>query len=171
MRLLLTVILLLSLTACVTTPPQDNGYLPMPEEFLGYWRPRGRASGIIGIDVRPDGIIEHRVNNDTKELVMIQYYKVFHIENGYVYTIVREEDTDPNSTLINPRWKYVRYIIDPPHTRPDNTVWVTYQHCDLFQKDWYLPAHIHWERLQNETNNVCEYNRNNLFHNLSTYTR
>ncbi len=168
MRIITTIMLAFLLTACVTTQVQDNGYLPMPEEFLGYWRPRGRTSGIVGIDVKRDGVIEYRIHDETEELLTTLHYKVFHIEDGYVYMVVKEVDHDPETTLINPRWKYIRYIIDPPHTNPDDTVWVTRQHCDLSEKDLHVPAHIHWERLQN---NICEYDRNNLFQNLNTYTR
>ncbi len=79
MRLLLTVILLcVTLTACVTTQTQDNGYLPMPEEFLGYWL---HEKNQFRMTVNPDGTITN-IYIKENQLIDEYQYKVLHVYNS-----------------------------------------------------------------------------------------
>ncbi|MBI4031062.1 MAG: hypothetical protein HY370_05250, partial [Proteobacteria bacterium] len=84
--LLIVLFLLLSgLPGCAGAPPADE--LKMPPEFLGWWHP---SSYHLGIDIRPDGTMEERVesrNYKGDPLVATSRYKIFRIQDGEVYAI------------------------------------------------------------------------------------
>lgn len=152
--LLIVLFLLLSgLPGCAGAPPADD--LKMPPEFLGWWHPK---ADYIGIDIRQDGTMEERVESrDYKgaPLVATSRYKIFRIQDGYVYAIreMRFTDDDPHAGR---QYNYIRMHIDdnikylPNH----KTLYIHYKGCDLskdnFEND---PPSMHWKRL---TDDMCK---------------
>jgi hypothetical protein len=87
---------LLLLSGCATAPQ-------MPERFLGWWDPSYGTEPGIGMEIRPDGIIENRLQGSA-EIIDREHYKVILIKDKEVYAIVRKDSINPPFYY----WSYVR---------------------------------------------------------------
>lgn len=158
LRMLLMLFLLLPVLAgCAAAQPEEE--LQMPPEFLGWWHP---VADYVGIDIRPDGTMEGRVESrDYKgdPLVTKERYKIFHIQDGEVYAIreIRFTDGKPDK---NPMYRYVRLDFRSQDKYLPNSLYlgIASASCGLLSQDEFdnVPAWVHWRRLTDK-NFICGY--------------
>ena len=160
---------------------QDNGYLPMPEHFFGFWEAYSRSRVNVGMNILPGGIIENRRDDAVGKLEDTNFYKVFHIEDGVVYLIVRREysaesidqemphlTAEKRADILAPQWRYWRLSTKPSDIGSYTLLKYATQGCDLSEEDWDLPASTHWTRLQGKD---CLGGFRATFRNRSTLAR
>lgn len=126
-------------------PDMNGPGLPWPENMLGRWETDYGTvdSGLIIEQGKP---IHIRVLYDDSLYRTIEY-KIFRIEDGYVYAIIRATSffVDPP----NIRYEYGRffYVDDPKHPKLRMGV----KGCGLTEIDWKQAPQVHWKRLTRAT--------------------
>ena len=147
----------------------------MPDQFLGYWKPRSKTLAGVGLDIQP-GIFyykddpEYYKDLDPDELGIRDYtqYKVLDYDDSRVYLLTKERITKEwaeemlkipyeesvKKGYVDPDYAYTILFIREHDYSPDyRTLGMDGYRCGLTEKDWNLPLHIHQERLRTK---YCE---------------
>ncbi|MBI2233988.1 MAG: hypothetical protein HYU57_03140 [Micavibrio aeruginosavorus] len=147
-------------------PDDKTKSLPWPEEFLGRWNanPRSGKSYLLIRQGEPI-VLRSAVNDQTLQKIE---YRIFRIQDGYVYAITRTTSYFEKTPTIN--YKYRRFYLEPsiiPDAPP--TLRRSEKICGLSDLDWDRPPQIHWKRLTRATCNIED--SFSTFRNISSYEK
>lgn len=135
-------------------PDMDGPGLPWPENMLGQWRESSRAGeGIVTIE-QGKPIYIHMPEDGSLEQII--EYKIFRIQDDYVYAITKTFSFFTNPIHVS--YSYRRfYILNPDSEYPQ--LRIGRKLCALRDLDFKMPPEIHWKRL---TRAMC--NQEDSFH-------
>jgi hypothetical protein len=142
--------LFLLLVSCA----QAEAPLAMPKEFLGYWHPYSQGAAYVGLEIFPDGRMEGRVDDESRELIKSDKYKILAIEDGRVMMAFKSvyspdfgrENGKDNLGLASPRYGY--YILQIKPSSDTSRVFLSVQyhiHYAPKEEDWLKSASWHRE--------------------------
>ena len=180
-----------TLSACAHRDSDSLGYLKPPPELSGLWQSSGQP--LFGMEFLSDH--EYRdLSYEGNATITYNTFKIFHMEDGMAYAIVREiwDDKYPDGQMTEqereqaePTFLYMKFDLSrEPETFSFNPgeAWLKMlthtEHCSageyhgiqLSEADFNLPAEIHWQRVQ--PGGPCQYtNGNPPFSGSSPYSR
>lgn len=147
-------------------PDDQTKSLPWPQGFLGRWNSNPRSGRTYLLIRQNEPIVMRSAAND-QTLQKIEY-RIFRIQDGYVYAITRTTSYFEETPTIN--YKYRRFYLDPsiiPGGTP--TLRRSEKLCGLSDLDWDMPPQIHWKRLTRATCNIED--SFSTFRNISWYEK
>lgn len=149
--------------------------IAMPKEFLGYWEPYSKSTANVGLDIRPDGVINRLSNDKKREILTSGQYRIIKIENGYVFLITREEDGeyfrkaspkdnhDPyyQYIMLHQNWEEIGHFYRLTVAEPG----MDYTHLHITETEWNQPIQFHLQRIkgfdpERDTTNGAVYAKN-----------
>lgn len=187
--LFLTSLAILLLAACAHRDMDSLGYLKPPPELSGYWK--NSAQPMFALEFLSDHEF-NTLNDRTGIAEEYNTFKIFHIENGMVYAIVRAawntnypdaEMPETDRAQAKPQFLYMKFdLSDEPRVYDPGEAWfymrVHSQHCEtvngqgieLSEADFNVPASVHWNRLQ--PGGDCKYHKQfGFFYDSTPYVR